>query len=103
MKNIETLAAQQKADRNPGHNIGTFLIEHSNSPEYLVSQLEAYLEAAKADLETERSLFRKLSGCHEHQWGPLERSRFAGTVHRKCTVPGCKAINALDDDEGDDE
>lgn len=60
MKNIAQLAEQQKADRNPGHKIGAFLLEHSNSPEYLVSQLEAYLEAAKADLEAEKTIFRKL-------------------------------------------
>lgn len=38
---------------------------------------------------------------HECVWGPLERSTFAGTVHRKCTVAGCRVINALDDDEDD--
>lgn len=36
---------------------------------------------------------------HEHQWGPLEQSRLAGTWHRKCQVAGCNVINALDDDE----
>jgi hypothetical protein len=61
LKNVADLAERQKADRNPGHNIGAFLIDHSNSPEYLVSQLEAYLEAAKADLEAERNMFRKLT------------------------------------------
>ena len=40
---------------------------------------------------------------HEHQWGPLERSRFASTVHRKCQVDGCKVINALDDDDDEEE
>jgi hypothetical protein len=41
-------------------------------------------------------------GEHEHRFGPFERSRFAGTVHRKCLEPGCKVIS-LDDDEGDEE
>lgn len=38
---------------------------------------------------------------HEHKWGPLEQSRFAGTTHRKCTVEGCKviSIDATDDEE----
>lgn len=36
---------------------------------------------------------------HEHQWGPLEQSRIAGTVHRKCQVPGCKVVNPYDDEE----
>lgn len=39
---------------------------------------------------------------HECKWGPLESSRFGGIVHRKCTHPGCRIINAYDD-EGDDE
>lgn len=37
---------------------------------------------------------------HEHQFGLFELSRFAGTLHRKCTVPGCKVIT-LDRDEVD--
>jgi DnaJ-class molecular chaperone len=35
---------------------------------------------------------------HEHKFGPFEESRFAGTLHRKCVVPGCKVIS-LDGDE----
>lgn len=33
----------------------------------------------------------------EHVWGELERSPIAGTVHRKCVIWGCRAVNALDD------
>lgn len=40
-----------------------------------------------------------MTEAHEHVWGPLEQSRFAGTVHRKCTVDGCRCINAYDDEE----
>lgn len=40
---------------------------------------------------------------HVHDWGPLERSRLAGTVHRKCQGPDCRFINALDDDPPDEE
>lgn len=60
MKNIAELIAAQAEQQNPGQHIGRFLLEHSNSLEYLVSQLEAYLEAARADLESERAVFRKL-------------------------------------------
>ncbi len=38
---------------------------------------------------------------HEHKWGPLEASRIAGTVHRKCQVDGCPMVNALDEDDDD--
>lgn len=43
------------------------------------------------------------TGDHEHQYGPLERSHLAGTVHRKCMVPGCRFVAALDDDDWLDE
>jgi len=42
------------------------------------------------------------SAGHEHKFGPFEESRFAGTLHRKCVVPGCKAIS-LDGDEEESE
>lgn len=58
MKNLENLRDELLADRNPGHEIGTFLLGHSNSPEYLVGHLEAYLEAARRDLFAERNRFR---------------------------------------------
>lgn len=58
MKNVHELMVQQKAGQNPGHMLGSFLLDHSNSPEYLVSQLTAYLEAAQADLAAERAMFR---------------------------------------------
>ena len=61
-KNTVAHRDRLKEARNPGHHIGTFLLEHSNSPEYLISQLEGYLEAIKADLEVERAFFHRLSG-----------------------------------------
>lgn len=38
---------------------------------------------------------------HEHQWGPTTMSRLAGTPHRKCQVPGCRAVSL--DGEEDEE
>ncbi len=67
MKHIAELRDKQKEGRNPGHHLGAFLVEHSNSPEYLVSQLTAYLEAAIADLEAERNMFRQLSGWDKNK------------------------------------
>jgi hypothetical protein len=55
MKNIQDLRNQQREDRNPGHELGTFLLRHSNSLEYLIEQLEGYLEAAKLDQAAERA------------------------------------------------
>jgi len=61
MNNIENLRTSQLNNSNPGFQIGDFLISHSVVPEYLVSQLEAYLEAAKADLAAERILYSFLN------------------------------------------
>lgn len=58
MKNLQELRDRLLAARNPGHEIGTFLLQHSNSPEYLVGHLEAYLEAARRDLFAQRNRFR---------------------------------------------
>ncbi len=57
MKRIEQLRDAQRLARNPGHELGTFLLRHSNSTSYLVGQLEAYLEAARADLAAEQERF----------------------------------------------
>lgn len=42
-------------------------------------------------------------GEHHHEWGELEHSRFAGTLHRKCLDPDCRHIKALEDEEDGDE
>jgi hypothetical protein len=39
---------------------------------------------------------------HEHKWGPVERSRLAGTPHRGCVVPGCRFVTLDLTDEGED-
>lgn len=49
MQNLERLRDRLKADRNPGHEIATFLLGHSNSIDYLIGHLEAAIEALKAD------------------------------------------------------
>ena len=56
MKNIKALRDDQVSRMNPGQHIGTMLLDASNSPEYLVSQLSGYLEAAKADLKEQKEM-----------------------------------------------
>lgn len=60
MNHIAKLRDQQKAGQHPGHAIGQFLIEHTNSLGYLIGQLEAYLEAARADMEAEREFHTRM-------------------------------------------
>ena len=47
MRNLEELIKFQKQHRNPGAQLGEFLLAHSNSP--------AYLAAVEADLEAEQT------------------------------------------------
>lgn len=61
MHNVDALMREQLKKQNPGHELGRFLLSHTNSPEYLVSQLEAYLAASRADLEKEQAMFRMLT------------------------------------------
>lgn len=69
MKNLETHTKQLKDNRNPGHEIGEFLLRHSNSIGYLVSQLEGYLEVLRQDQEAERefaaNLWQTIKATHE--------------------------------------
>jgi len=45
----------------------------------------------------------RMLGDHHHRFAEVwETSRFAGTVHRKCTFPGCETVT-LDGWEEDDE
>lgn len=37
---------------------------------------------------------------HDHEWGPVETSRFTGNPHRRCQHPGCDEITLdLTDEE----
>jgi hypothetical protein len=58
---VQRLRDAQRDQGHPGHELGTFLLQHINSPEYLVGQLQAYLAVAQADLEVERGLGLALS------------------------------------------
>lgn len=49
--------------------------------------------------ESLKKSLSKNDDTHAHQWGPFERSRIAGTVHRKCQVPECHEINLDGDDD----
>lgn len=38
--------------------------------------------------------------AHAHVFGPFERSRLAGTLHRQCTVdPACRVVSLDGDDD----
>lgn len=38
---------------------------------------------------------------HEHDWGPIEYSRFSGNPHRACQIEGCRFITLDLDDENE--
>ena len=61
MKNLQEATAHLKEIRNPGHELGAFLLQHSNSPEYLAGQLRYFLQVVELDLASERALHQRLS------------------------------------------
>jgi hypothetical protein len=79
MRNLETLRDRLKADRNPGHEIATFLLGHSNSIDYLIGHLEGALEALKADQEAERCFAGGLLRAVKREGAP-DRFRAAITA-----------------------
>ncbi len=58
MKNIEDWTSRKVEDRSPAQELGRFVLGHSNSPEYLVSNLRSLLRAAEADLGEEKEQLR---------------------------------------------
>jgi len=53
MENIKKLIDRCKNIDHPGQKLGEFILDHSNSPGYLVGILTMFAEAAQADLEEE--------------------------------------------------
>jgi len=60
MRNLVAHTKRLKEHRHPGAALGEFLIQHSNSPEYLVSNLRSFLECCEEDLAEEKALFDSL-------------------------------------------
>ncbi len=56
------------------------------------------VDLSTAGIEKRRKAKESAKADHVHKFGPFERSRFAGTLHRKCQVPGCRDVS-LDGDE----
>lgn len=61
MKNLRKHTDRLKEVGSPAQRIGEFLIRHSNSPGYLVSNLESILACCQEDLQAEKDLFRSLT------------------------------------------
>jgi len=60
MHELEALAVHMRDTQHPGADLGEFLRKHSNAPQYMVGVLEAYLEAARADLAEEKRVRREM-------------------------------------------
>lgn len=61
LRNITALRNRQIGQQSPGQHIGDALLANSSCPQYIVSQLKAYLAAAEADLEAENQSIRVLT------------------------------------------
>jgi len=61
LRHITALRDRQRDTHNPGATIGDCLIHQSSCPEYLVSQLTAYLAAAQDDLAERQACDRLIA------------------------------------------
>ena len=55
MKHVHELTERLREERNPGADIGAFLLAHTNTPEYLAAHLESYLAAVREDIAAARA------------------------------------------------
>lgn len=60
MKHLIELRDHFRALKHPAHKLGDFIVSHSNSPEYLVGVLGAFLKAAQADVDQEKATLDSL-------------------------------------------
>ena len=49
-----------------------------------------------------QSSYSNTEECN-HEWGPVERSRIAGTLHRKCLWCKMVTLDLYDDEEDENE
>lgn len=60
MKNLTELRDRLKEINHPGHELASFLLTHSNSPDYLAGVLASMLEAVTRDKAADRDLATRL-------------------------------------------
>lgn len=69
----------------------------AESEEEAQALMREYLHEGESDIDVKFM-------SHEHEWGRIERSLFAGTLVRRCTSLGCSFITLdLDDEDFDPE
>jgi hypothetical protein len=64
MTNLEQYVRDLEDHHHPAAALGRFLLSHSNSPEYLVSNLDAFVRVIQRDLDAERELAQRLQAAH---------------------------------------
>ena len=68
LKNLTDLRDRLKAINHPSHELATFLLAHSNSPEYLLGALDSMREAVTRDKVAESEfasrLFARIKEAH---------------------------------------
>jgi len=60
MKNLKELIKRFEETNHPAQALGKFLLKHSNSPDYLIAALGAFLQAAEADRAAEIEMMKQL-------------------------------------------
>lgn len=60
MRHLQAYVEQLEKDRHPAAALGRFLLSHSNSPEYLAGNLDAFTRVCQRDMDDERELAGRL-------------------------------------------
>ena len=98
---VESIADLRYFRVNATDTLAAYFVHWEGPPE-VCADCNAVIASAYGDPEADDDDGDAYDPEHVHVWGPLTRSRLAGTVHRECTVVGCRVINALDDDDDDE-
>jgi hypothetical protein len=70
MKNLEALRDRLKSINHPAHELASFLLGHSNSPEYLAGALASMAEAVAADRTAEAEFATRLFSRIKEAFAP---------------------------------
>jgi hypothetical protein len=70
MKNLEALRDRLTSINHPAHELASFLLTHSNSPEYLAGALASMSEAVALDRAAEAEFASRLFALIEEAHAP---------------------------------
>jgi hypothetical protein len=60
MHNLQQLRDRLKEINHPSHELATFLLAHSNDPDYLTGVLRSMIEAVDADMKAKNEFHSRM-------------------------------------------